>query len=192
MTNLKNVLVVSAFEKSKDFFVEALQTVSCQKIVTVQTCGEARRLLLDQSFELCILNAPMRDESGDSLAMHIAANYQSQVILLVKSDYYEEVMAEVGEYGVVTVQKPMTRATFLSALQVTKAFHNKLKLMQAKNNRLQQQIQDIRIVNRAKYILISLLSMSEEEAHKYIERQAMDTRTTKREIAENILKTYEN
>ena len=189
---MENVLVISTFEKSKDFFVEALHEVSCQKIVTVQTGGDARRLLLEQSFELCIVNAPMRDESGENLAMHIAASYSSQVILLVKAEYYEEVTALVGDYGVITVQKPMTRASFLSALQVTKVFHSKLQLMQAKNNKLQQQIKDIRIVNRAKYILISIMGMSEDEAHKYIERQAMDTRTSKREIAENILKTYEN
>jgi len=34
--------------------------------------------------------------------------------------------------------------------------------------------------------------MSEKEAHKYIEKQAMDLRVTKRTIAEGILKTYEN
>ena len=33
--------------------------------------------------------------------------------------------------------------------------------------------------------------MSESQAHRYIEKQAMDLRVTKKEIAENILKTYE-
>jgi len=34
--------------------------------------------------------------------------------------------------------------------------------------------------------------MSEAEAHRFIEKQAMDLRVTKREIASRILKTYEN
>jgi response regulator NasT len=33
--------------------------------------------------------------------------------------------------------------------------------------------------------------MTEGQAHRYIEKQAMDMRTPRKEIAENILKTYE-
>ena len=36
------------------------------------------------------------------------------------------------------------------------------------------------------------MHMREPEAHRYIEKQAMDRRTTRRAIAEGILKTYEN
>jgi response regulator NasT len=34
--------------------------------------------------------------------------------------------------------------------------------------------------------------MSEQEAHRYIEKQAMDMRSAKRVVAEGILKLYEN
>ena len=67
-----------------------------------------------------------------------------------------------------------------------------MQSMQSENRRLVQKLEDIRVVDRAKCMLISYLSMSESEAHKYIEKQAMDKRLTKREIAERILKTYEN
>jgi response regulator NasT len=33
--------------------------------------------------------------------------------------------------------------------------------------------------------------MTEAEAQRYIEKQAMDNRISKREMAENIIKTYE-
>ena len=51
-------------------------------------------------------------------------------------------------------------------------------------------MEEIRIVNKAKWALIENLKMSEEDAHRYIEKQAMDERTTKRIIAENIIRTY--
>jgi len=41
-------------------------------------------------------------------------------------------------------------------------------------------------------MLISYLSLSEQESHRFIEKQAMDLRSTKRAIAEEILKTYAN
>lgn len=42
----------------------------------------------------------------------------------------------------------------------------------------------------AKWLLISQLSMSEPEAHRYIEKQAMDRCVTRQTIAEEIIKTY--
>lgn len=48
----------------------------------------------------------------------------------------------------------------------------------------------IRVVNKAKWFLIEQLKMTEQEAHRYIEKQAMDRCVTKRVIAENILSTY--
>jgi AmiR/NasT family two-component response regulator len=57
---------------------------------------------------------------------------------------------------------------------------------------LQLKIEEIRLVNRAKAILIQYLKMTEQEAHKYIEKQAMDLRITKREVATSILNTYES
>ena len=44
--------------------------------------------------------------------------------------------------------------------------------------------------NRAKWLLIEQLKMTEAEAHRHIEKQAMDRCTTRREIALGIIKTY--
>ena len=50
---------------------------------------------------------------------------------------------------------------------------------------------EIRLVDRAKCILIQYLDMTEKEAHRHIEKLAMDKRKTRREIAESILRSYE-
>ncbi len=54
-----------------------------------------------------------------------------------------------------------------------------------------KEIEEVKIVNRAKCVLIQYLNMTETQAHKYIEKQAMNLRLSKAEISENILKTYE-
>ena len=48
------------------------------------------------------------------------------------------------------------------------------------------------IVDRAKVVLIKHLSMTEQQAHRFIEKQAMDMRVNKTAVAEGILKTYES
>jgi len=189
---MDSALIVSSSEKGKDFFNDILGSASIGKIISLKTGGEARRLLMECDFDLVVIDAPLIDEPGESLSRHIASKGISQVILVVKSGYFEEVSAMTEDFGVLTVSKPISRALFWSALKLAKSTGSRLKLMQAENSKLKQKIEDIRIVDRVKCILISYLSMSEQEAHRYIEKQAMDMRTTRRAVAERILKTYEN
>ena len=62
--------------------------------------------------------------------------------------------------------------------------------MEQKTATLEEKMQEIRLVNHAKWVLIEQLKMTEEQAHKYIEKQAMDRCITRRAVAENILSTY--
>lgn len=187
-----SALIVSYTEKSIAFFVELLNAASINYIETMKSCGEARRALLDQDFDFVIINAPLRDETGETLSLDIASSGVSQVILVVNSEYYEDVAETTEEAGVLTIAKPISKEMFWSALKLAISAHNRLKRVNKENIKLRQKIDDIRIVDRAKYILFSHYKMSEEEAHKYIEKQAMDMRVTRRKIAENILKTYDS
>ena len=189
---VENVLIISHTEKSTAFFTKMLNAASCNQIVVLKSCGGARRLLLEQDFDLVIINAPLHDESGESLSRHISSKGISQVILLVKSEYFDEVSAVCEDDGILVVAKPVNRAIFWSALKLAKSSFSRLKNMQTENSRLKQEIVDIRVIDRAKCLLISYLNMSEQDAHRYIEKQAMNMRVTKRVIADGILKTYES
>ena len=56
---------------------------------------------------------------------------------------------------------------------------------------IEEKMEEIRLVNRAKWLLIECLSMTEADAHRYIEKTAMDTGSKRREVAESIIRTYE-
>ena len=51
-------------------------------------------------------------------------------------------------------------------------------------------MEEIRLANRAKMLLMQNLKMTEQEAHRYIEKEAMDRGLKKTAVAENIIKTY--
>ena len=57
---------------------------------------------------------------------------------------------------------------------------------------LLRRMDTLRTIDRAKYLLMQYLGMSEAQAHRYIERQAMNLRVSKKVIAEHIRKTYDN
>ena len=188
---MENALIVSGTDKFVGSLSEILNAASVKQVAALQSCGEARRLLLERDFDLIIINAPLRDESGESLSRQIAQAGTAQVILIVKSEFFDAVSAVCENDGVLTVAKPINRSVFWSALMLAKSAQGRIKKMQAENAELKQKIEDIRIIDRAKCILISYMNMSEKDAHRYIEKQAMDLRVNKREVAEGILKTYE-
>ena len=66
----------------------------------------------------------------------------------------------------------------------------RLRKSEKKALSIEEKMEEIRLVNRAKWLLIDELKMSEPDAHRYIEKQAMDRCVSKREVAEEIIKTY--
>ena len=189
---MESALIVSRVEKSTGFFMEMLYAAGVHHVAALHSGSEARQRLCERSYDLVIVNALLRDESGEKLSRDIASRGGTQVILVVKSEYFDAVSSLCEDDGVLTIAKPINKALFWSALMFAKSAHNRISRMQRENARLQQKIDDIRTVDRAKCLLISCLGMSEQEAHRHIEKQAMDLRAAKREIAESIIKTYEN
>jgi response regulator NasT len=58
--------------------------------------------------------------------------------------------------------------------------------------KLKNELEEVKVVNRAKLLLMQCLSMSETQAHRYIEKQAMNRRTSKLKIAKQVIRTYQN
>ena len=187
---MPSALVVTRAEKNIAFFAEMIGAADYDRILTSPTAGDARRMMLELDFDLVVINAPLRDESGESLARHIAAKGASQVILVVRSEHFDEVSAVCENDGVLTVAKPLTRTIFWSVLKVARAAQIRLLRTQDENIALTRKIEDIRIVDRAKRQLMAQKGLTEPEAHRLIEKQAMNTRTTKRQVAEGILERY--
>lgn len=48
-----------------------------------------------------------------------------------------------------------------------------------------------RLIERAKKVLMTCLNMSESEAHSFIQKQAMNLRISKLQMALEVLKMYE-
>ena len=189
---MDNALIVSCAEKSITLFSEALTAVSISQITALASAGETRRVLLEKNFDLVVIDTPLPDEFGEVLARHIAAKGLSQVIIAVNREHFNAMCAVCQEDGILTITKPFDKDFLWSALSLVKSVGIKIKHIQAENAKLKQKIEDIRIIDKAKCLLISYLNLTEQESHRFIEKQAMDLRSTKRVIAEEILKTYAN
>ena len=187
-----SVLLVSASDKFNNTIMPLLPMTDYWPVTTVNTVGAAQRRMLETAYDIVIINAPLPDDFGMRLAMDTCAASGAGVLLLVKNELYDEVYSKVVSHGVMTLSKPTSLQMVSQTLRVLCATRERLRQVEAKQVTVEEKIDEIRLVNRAKWLLIECLSMTEADAHRYIEKQAMDLRLSKREVAENIIKTYKS
>ena len=189
--NVYSILVVSSSEKFNQSIKPVLAESRYSPVKFVFNSSEARRTVLEEKFDIIIINTPLKDEFGTSLALDLCESTSSGVMLLVKAEHYHDLTARVMPHGVFTVSKPTNSAMISQALVLLCSTRERLRKMEKKTATIEEKMEEIRIVNRAKCVLIEQLKMTEKEAHRFIEKQAMDRCETKRSVAEKIISTYQ-
>lgn len=185
-----SILIVSATDSFTSAFTNLLPEARYNPVYNVTSISIAKRVLAEKTFDFVIINAPLPDDPGTCFAIDICTNKQSVVLLLVKSDIQPDIHDKVAEYGVFTLPKPISKATIIYALNWLESARERLRQFEKKSISIEDKMTEIRLVNKAKWLLISQLHMSEPDAHRYLEKQAMDRCTSKKNIAEEIIKTY--
>lgn len=185
-----SVLVVSSFQKFNDALVPMLPNSEYYPVCFVSNIAAARREMLARQYDFVIINAPLPDDFGMRFAMDVCEKTDCVVLLMLRADSYEEVNAKVQSHGIFTIQIPTPAQTLKQGLKWMAAARERLRKLEKKTLTVEEKMEEIRIVNRAKWILIEQLKMTEAEAHHHIEKQAMDRCLSKKEIASAIIKTY--
>ena len=186
-----SVLLVSASDKINDSLTKLLPQAYYEPMVTVSSVATAKRALLERSFDFVIVNTPLPDDFGTHFAIDCCDNQNTVVLLLVKAETCEEIRSKVVDFGVFTLPRPTSAAMIEAAFHWMMASRERLRRFEQKAITLEDKMEEIRIVNRAKWLLIGHLKMAEEDAHHYIEKQAMERGMTRRKIAEGIIKSYQ-
>ncbi len=185
-----SVLIVSASESFNSNVLPFLPEATFTPVNFAHSVSEAQRIAAERFYDLLIINTPLPDDFGSKFAIDVSNKSPSVVLLFVRSDNYHDVYDKVSDFGVFTVRKPLPSQNVTQALDFIKATRERLRRMEKKTVSLEEKMTEIKIINHAKWTLIESRNMSEEDAHRYIEKQAMDRCVSKRQIAEEILRTY--
>ena len=177
-----SVLIASSNEKFDQVLLSLLPANEFGPVDVVNSAGVARRRLDNISYDLLIVNAPLKDERGANLAVDIASETGIGVLLFLDAAIYDEIASKAEEYGVLALSKPTSKAIVSQSL--------KLKKMEVKAQSFEEKIEEIKLVNRAKLLLMEKENLDEASAHRFLEKLAMNSRSTKRKIAEQIIAKY--
>lgn len=183
----EKVLIVST-EKNRAGLIQLVRECGFPSPSVAGCGGDARRLMLETPYALILINAPLPDEFGADLALGAARGQDAGVVLVVRNEQADEVSAWVESGGVFVVEKPVSRQMFHRALKLVEAARHRMWALREENARLRLKLEELRLVGRAKCLLIERRGMTEQGAHRYIEKTAMDLRETRRDVAQDILR----
>ena len=186
-----SVLIVTASDSFTEKIMPLLPVTDYWPVTTAHSNSEARRKILETAFDIVLINAPLPDDFGMRLAIDICTGSGAGVLLMVRNDQFDDVYARVVGYGVLTLSRPTSVQMVAQNLRILCATRERMRRMEEKQTAVEEKIEEIRLVNRAKWLLIECLGMTEPEAHRYIEKQSMDRRISKQEVAETVIKTYQ-
>lgn len=184
--NTYSVLLVSASKKLNQTLSSLLSPGEYEPVVTVGSVGAAKRLLLEQDFDLVLINSPLSDDPGIELAEDVCAQTECAALLLTGKEFFEELHCRVVTSGVVTLPKPTSEAVLTQTLRALCAMRERLRRRESQTT-VEEKIRELRVINRAKWHLIEQDHMTEPEAHHAIEQLAMERRITRLSAAELLL-----
>ena len=143
--------------------------------------GELRSLAAERPVDGLILSS---DELN--IALEAAEHSYTAVLVVAKGDA-SALNEPCARAGVMVC----TRESLSAVLPCFLACCARLRALCTETVSLKRKLDDTRIVTRAKLLLMSRLKMSEAEAHRYIEKTAMDSRRDRADVAREILEQEE-
>ncbi len=185
-----SVLVVSSSEKFNSALTEYFSVPTFTPVQTVSGISVAKRALVERAFDFVVVNSPVGEDVGIRFSIDTVTSCDSVVLFLSKTEQFDLAFEKLAEHGVFLLQKPISRPVFSIALDWLISAREGLRKNRTKTLSIEEKMNEIRLVNRAKWLLISELKMTEPTAHRYIEKQAMDRCIPRKMIAEEIIKTY--
>ena len=114
----------------------------------------------------------------------------SNSIVIAKADLATSLEEKMDYNGVVVLAKPVSAREIYKILALFKAQERRTAILIDQNRKLQDKIEEIKVISRAKMLLMEKLHLSEDEAHRHLDKTSKDQRRTKKDVAESIIKMY--
>ena len=148
--------------------------------------------------DILILKLPLQEDPGIEQILNMAAsNSRLQTILMVRRDAYEQTAfrcrnTQIFVTQIFVLSLPVQAQVLAETVRFMIAIRRAMTERDDEVMRLRKKLSEIGYITKAKCLLIQHRSMTEEEAHYYLERQAMDRCVGKKEIALEIISAAES
>jgi response regulator NasT len=147
----------------------------------------AVRLAEELHPDLVVLDVKMPVLDGISAAERIVEQRIAPVLMLTAFSQRELVERARDAGAMAYLVKPFTRADLVPAIEMAISRHDELAALEAEVADLGDRLETRKLVDRAKGVLQARFGLSEPDAFRWIQKAAMDKRTSMRDVARVVL-----
>lgn len=152
---------------------------------------EAVELAEQLTPDLVIMDVKMPRRDGIDAASEIAQKRIAPIVVLTAFSQRELVERARDAGAMAYLVKPFTITDLVPAIELAVSRFGELAALEREVATLSDRLETRKLVERAKGLLQAKQGMSEPEAFKWIQRAAMDRRTTMKRVAEVVLETLD-
>ncbi|ACY22105.1 response regulator receiver [Gordonia bronchialis DSM 43247] len=139
--------------------------------------------------DLVIMDIKMPIRDGIDAATEIAQKRLAPVVMLTAFSQRDFIEKARDAGAMAYLVKPFTKADLVPAIEVAVSRYQELKMLEREVATVNDRLETRKLVERAKGLLMEKQALSEPEAFKWIQRAAMDRRTTMKAVAQVVVET---
>lgn len=187
MTMLGTRLIVA--DADKCFHQQLIDILSRSGYLVVAEPNDARSALqVSLQIEPDVIIVDDNLPGGSlSLAREIKEHHLAPV--LIATSYSEKDMVEIartpGVFGIIV--KPLHETAVLPAIEVALNSFNNVSTLEGEIKRIKKELENRKLVERAKGLLMDVHGMSEKEAFRFLQRKSMDKCLPITKVAKNVI-----
>nr|WP_232237827.1 MULTISPECIES: response regulator [Actinoalloteichus] len=141
--------------------------------------------------DLVILDVKMPRVDGIEAASRIAGDRIAPVVILTAFSQRDLVERARDAGAMAYLVKPFAKRDLIPAVELAMSRFAELRALEGEVADLQERLETRKLIERAKGILMKNQSLSEPEAFRWIQRTAMDRRTTMKAVAAAVVDTLD-
>ncbi|HOV79460.1 MAG TPA: ANTAR domain-containing protein [Bacillota bacterium] len=140
--------------------------------------------------DLVIMGASLRGAQIPEIARIIEEHRVAPVILLTSS-YEQQLLEEVKSTWIFAyLVKPVSEAQLFSAIEIALANFRKLTGLEEEVKRLKKSLEERKIIEKAKGLLMEEKGFAEKDAYKHLQRLSMDNCVPIVHVAREIIRGF--
>ncbi len=148
---------------------------------------EAVELVKELQPDVVILDIKMPGKDGIEAAREINADRLAAVLLLTAFSQ-RDLIKQASEAGALAyLVKPFQRSELVPAIELALGRFRDLRAIEGEAAELQERLETRKLVDRAKGKLMDGQGMTEADAYRWLQQQAMERRSTMKAVAEEVL-----
>ena len=148
---------------------------------------EAVDLVQRLSPDLAILDIKMPGMDGLEAARAITAERGAAVLILTAFSQRDLIEQARDAGALAYLVKPFQKSELIPAVEVALGRFAEMKALAEENSSLADQLATRKLVDRAKGILMDKHGMAEAEAFRFVQKTAMDSRTSLGDVAQSVI-----